>query len=136
MTVIAIPSLSAKGWVDALGEKADLLLAHYFASDAYQSELYPNAVANAQVLFARYNNNLPGLKTAMRQSLEDYLGNYYQSATVDIADDRETNNSSRINLILYIEIVEERSKYIFSNLVSSVNGKFEKIARLNNTGTN
>jgi hypothetical protein len=132
--VIPVPTLSAKGWVDSLPEKADVLISHFFASDAFQSSLYAGEIANLQVLIQQYMHDIDGLKQGLRNSLEKYLGRYYSEVTVDIADDTAVNPSNRISLMLNCMVVEKGRSYSFANLLSLVDSKFEKITKLNNTG--
>ena len=135
MAYTALPTLSVKGWVDGLAEKTDMLIAHYFASDSSQSQLYPTGeIANLQVLLYNNTNNIPRLQQDLRDSLERYLQRYFDGASVDVSNDFKTKGSGAVTMYIYAEVSQGNVNYVVANLLSVVDGKFEKITKINNTG--
>lgn len=132
---IAISTLTVKGRVVSIAEKTDQLIAYFFASDANQSLLFNGSITNLQDILQNFMHDIPGLKQGLRQALEKYLGAYYELALVDVGDDTATNKSNRISLFLKITVTQEGKQYSVANLLLLVNGKFEKIQKLNNTGS-
>lgn len=132
---IVVPSLSAKGWVRALPEKCDTLLAHFYASDINQSLLYANNVTNVQGILQRNMHDIDGLCQDMRTMLEGYMSRYFDQATVTVTDDRATNPSNKITLNIRIEITDDGRYYDAGYQAAFIDSKFEKIVNLNNTGS-
>lgn len=135
MAVIPVPTLSAKGLVYDIVEKTDRLWAHFFASDANQDHLYKGSIANLAILLQECGNDIPQLKERIRSTLERYLGHYYELVIINIDDDIATNPSNRIALKLSATVTQAGERYDVASLLSMVNGKFEKITHLNNTGS-
>lgn len=135
MATAAVPTLSIKGWVDSLAEKVDILIAQFFASDSSQSQLYPaGEIANLQVLIYNNTNNIPGLQQDLRAKLEAYLSRYFDGASVDVGNDFKTKGSGNVTMHIYAEVTQDKTTYVVANLLSIVDGKFEKITKINNTG--
>lgn len=134
-SVIPVPTLSAKGLVYGIVEKTDILMAHFFASDANQDFLYKDKIANLAILLQQAGNDIPKLKENLRISLQQYLGRYFEVVVVNVDDDIATNPSNRIELKISALVTQSGERYDLSTLLSLVNGKFEKITKLNNTGS-
>jgi len=135
MANAAVPTLSVKGWVNSLAEKVDILIAQFFASDSSQSQLYPaGEIANLQVLIYNNTNNIPGLQQDLRAKLEAYLSRYFDGASVDVGNDFKTKGSGNVTMHIYAEVTQDKTTYVVANLLSIVDGKFEKITKINNTG--
>jgi hypothetical protein len=130
-----VPTLSAKGLIYSIVEKTDTLIAHFFASDANQSYLYNGSIANLSILIQQAGNDIPRLKESIRTTLERYLGRYYDVVVVNVEDDTETNPSNRVKIMLSALVTQGGERYDVSHLLSLIDGKFEKITKLNNTGS-
>lgn len=129
-----VPTLSAKGMVYSIVEKVDILMAHFYASDANQDYLHAGSIANLSILLQESGNNLPQLKERVRATLEQYLGRYFETALVDVRDDADTNFSNRVEMSISALVTQDGERYDVSHLLSLIDGKFEKITKLNNTG--
>lgn len=129
---IPIPSLSSNGWVTAQAQKADLLMAHFFASDALQSYLYINNVSSLPYIVEQAGDDIITLTQQLRLTLEKYLGRYYDLVDVDITNVDDPLDSSKVNLNLYIKATDNGKDYVFAKLIETVNGKLSKIVNLNN----
>lgn len=130
-----VPTLSPKGYVTEIIAKTDSLIAHYFASDSRQSYVADGTIGNLAALVQQAGNDMALLKEKIQNSLQAYLSNYFETALVDVQDDTETNFSNRITMIVSARVTQSGEGYDVANLLSLVNGKFEKIRKLNNTGT-
>ena len=132
---IPVPTLSARGWVTAIPEKCDMLLAHFYASDVNQSYLYAGSIANVQGILRQHMHDIDSLRQDMRFKLENYFNRYFNHTIVEITDDRDTNTSNKITLRIHLMITDDGRFYDGSYQVSFVDSKFEKILNLNNTGS-
>lgn len=135
MANTALPTLSPKGWVNDIAEKVDLAIAHFFASDSLQSQLYsPDEIANLPAITAQATNNMLKFQQDLRFTLERYLGRYYDNAVVQVQDDSATNPGGAVTMRLFAEVTVAGTSYSVANLLTTVDGKFEKIQKINNTG--
>ncbi len=135
MANTALPTLSSKGWVNDIAEKVDMAIAHFFASDSLQSQLYKNdEIANLPAITARATNDMLRFQQDLRFALERYLSRYYDQATVQVQDDSQTNKGGSVTMTVYAEVTVGAATYVVSNLLTTVDGKFEKIQKINNTG--
>lgn len=132
MAITPVPSLSVRGWIVAIPEKADLLFSHFFESDGYQSYIYGSNVSNLQNLVRLYGHAPELLCENIRNTLFTYLGRYYPSVNVDVTFDTSVDN--KISVTIFIDVVEENRKYQFSRLLMVTNSKIEKVIKLNNDG--
>lgn len=137
---IAVPTLTAAGWVRSPADKADALMSHFYESDKFQTYLYGQAVTNVQWLIEQHGHDVLTLCTRMREALEDYLNRYYDAALVQVTSDdnpsyNETpNQSSKITLRLVITVTDGGRDYSFAKLIQASDSKFERIVDLNNEG--
>lgn len=134
--ITPVPTLSAAGWVNTPNEKADMLISHFFESDKYQTYLYGNNIASLTWIIEQNNSNINNVTVALREALETYLGNYYESVQVDVQnnDDPTTNPTGKVELKIYCNVMENGREYSFGRLVSAINSKIDKITKLNNIG--
>jgi hypothetical protein len=136
MSTIAIPSLSAAGWIRSPAEKADALFSHFYESEKSQTYLYGTNVSSLPWIVEQYGHDINLLSVQLRSSLEFYLGRFYDSATVQITtDDKENNINLRITMSVYCSVIEEGKQYSFGKLLHLKNSKIERIMKLNNNDT-
>lgn len=129
-----ISTLSPKGRINSVPEKTDQLIAYFFASDVHQSYIFDGSITNLQDIIQLSMHDIPTLKQRLRTALEFYLGPYYDQVLVNVGDDIATNPSNRITIYLQITVTQDGKDYEVANELITVNGKFEKIQKLNNTG--
>jgi hypothetical protein len=133
-TIKPYASLSSKGYIFSLTEKTDRLLAVFFASDANQDHHYRGTIANLSIILKECGNDMLRLRDRLRATLEEYLGRNFDQAIVQVEDDTSTNPSNRVNVTLKIMVTEAGLRYDVGQILTLIDGKFEKITNLNNTG--
>lgn len=136
MSSIPVPSLSPAGWLKTPAEQADTLLAHAFSANKSQTAMYGDNVTSIQYLIEKYGRDIPTLAQKMRQEFSDYFGRYFpEGVDVDIQGDPSSDApNDKIVLRIIINFVDGGKQYNLPSTVDIVNGKFAKLARLNNTG--
>jgi hypothetical protein len=127
-----VPTLSAAGWVYSASEKADMLIAHWYESNASQSLIYGSAVSNAQVLIERFGHDIVELSIRIKSALISYLSAYYQDVTVNISTDEKTALNGRVTVTIECNVVENGKVYSFGKLLTLFNSKIEKIISITN----
>ena len=135
MSIIPVPTLSAKGYVISINEKLDTLMAHFFASDANQDFLHNGFIANLSILLQECGQDIIQLKERIRSDLTQYFGRFFDEAIVTVDDDSATTATGKVNLVITALVTQDGIQHDVANCLSLVNGKFEKITKLNNTGS-
>jgi hypothetical protein len=127
-------SLSSKGYIYNIVEKTDRLMAVFFASDANQDHQFKGTIANLSILLKECGNDMLRLRERLQATLENYLGRMYENVVVQVDDDTTTNYSNRVNMTIKIMVTEAGQRYDVGQILTLIDGKFEKITTLNNTG--
>lgn len=130
-----LATLSPKGYITDITGKLDSLMAHFYASDANQDQLYAGTISNLANIVKEAGHDIPAFKTTLRQTLEKYLGRYFELVIVDVEDDTGINPSNRVNVTVSCRVTQAGERYDLADQLALVDGKFEKITRLNNTGS-
>jgi hypothetical protein len=135
MSSAMVPSLSEDGWVNTPSLMGDYLISHFFVSDYSQTQLYLNQVSSFPYLIQKYQNDLPGLFTAIQTTLNTYLGRYFSSVTVEASQYPNPTNSGSIGINLFVSYVgSDGVTYNLNKIIQIVNSKIENIINLNNNG--
>lgn len=133
MTVVA-PSLSDRGWISNPSEKADQLLAWFFATDAAQSYLYTGNVTDVHDLLQRFGDDILGLCAEMQDRLDRYLTPHFDQVVVDVTSSIADNPSSKVTVSIAIQVVVDGRPYSITSLYGDVNSRFVRITNYINTG--
>ncbi len=131
---IAIPSLSAEGLVTDIRKKADLAMAHFFASDYSQTNVFYSDVTSLSYIVQRYGSDSLELKQQMTLQLEEYLGRNFTTVQVEVdVDEILPQNATKFNIKLDVVVTEGGFSYSLGKLVEIQNGKtIQIIDRLQN----
>lgn len=131
---IAVPTLSAAGWVRSPAEKADYLFSHFYESDKFQTYLYSNNVSNLQYLIEQFGHDIITVTQKLRSALEIYLARYYDVVTVEVTseDVLAPTADGKITLRVFCRVIENGKEYSFGKLIVAMNSKLEKVITLNN----
>lgn len=132
---IAVPTLSASGWITGTQEKADYLLSHFYESDKFQSYLYGDNVSNLQYVIEQYGHDVTLLTQRLRSVLQVYLQRYYDSVNIDLTsiESQDATQVGKIQLRLYCSVTEGGKEYSFGRLIEAIDSKLERITKINNT---
>jgi hypothetical protein len=133
--ITPVPLLSAAGWTRSPSEKADALMSHWFESDKSQSLLYGPEVSSLAYVLQEHFSEPVAFMSALKASLEKYLGRYYSGVVVEArAPELFTDPGPKVEVKLYIQVVEGTQMYSFGKLLQISNSKLEKVLNLNNNG--
>jgi hypothetical protein len=134
-TSIPVPSLSSLGWVTDPGNKADLLLSHFFEAEKSQTFIYGDNVSSMQFLLQQYGHNINSLIANTQSVLEKYLGRYYDLATVSVTcEEADVDTSGDVNITIRCKVNENGTTFDIATAINVVNSKIVKIINLNNNG--
>ncbi len=130
--ITPVPTLSTLGYITDAVKKFDFLLSHFFLSDYNQTYLYKGHVTSLTRIIENSGNHIESTILGLTNGLKDYLKRYYLDADVKVTTpDTEVSN---IELTISITVTEAGSSYTFMRLLEAVDGKMQKIVKINNTG--
>jgi hypothetical protein len=135
MSNIFFPSLSEDGWVTDYEEIANNILAHFFASDHSQTELYLNNVSSMAYVIQNNINDTIATASEMQTTLERYLSRYLQNVVVECNELKQTIPSTSAAITLYVGFSDEKGKLVtMAKLLNIKDGKLANIVNMNNNG--
>lgn len=134
--ITPVPTLSTYGFVADQASKIDYLLSHFFLSDYNQTFLYPGYVYSLPEIIQKNGGEVDGVTSDLTRKLKDYLGRYYLQVELDIhpANGQGTDASSRIELIISMNLVDEGKNAQFVRLLRADNSRMSEISKYNNEG--
>ncbi len=125
-----LPTLSTSGWVTAVSEKADRLLAYFFEADGLQSSLYKERVYSLPFIISQYDGDPHAITREVQTKLSSYLLQYFDG--VEVQAEHEVDESSRINIKIYAKLSEKGKDYSLGKLVVLADNNISKVISLNN----
>ena len=131
-----VPDLSIKGWITNPLEKADKLIAHFYAAEQSQSNYFRNDVHSFTSILQRNLGNQTGLVSDLTSELTKYFGKYFTNVQVSVRVTDSPGSSSKQNVDMSISFEDvDGKKYDLSKVIELADSLFEKYTHLNNTGT-
>ena len=125
-----LPTLSSSGWVTAVSEKADRLLAYFFESDGLQSSLYRDKVYSLPTIVKDFNGDAQVITNEIQTQLTQYLSKYFTA--VEVQADHEVNDKGEITVKIYARLTEDGKEYSLGKLVVLADNNISKVIALNN----
>lgn len=127
-----VPSLSTDGWIYSTPREVDRLLSNYFLSELSQSSFYRIYSLPGQI--AKKGNQPKQMQNLVEQELHEYFLRYFpEGVTVNVViNEFDANNrpTSRYEIQVSVIIVVDGVKYSVAQLVSVLDSKIQKIAKL------
>lgn len=132
-----VPTLSKAGWSKTPEEKIDYLLSDFFTSEYSQSYVFSDSICSLPYLIQSNQGNIPGLLDMIREILNRYFKSYFDSVVVDATSDAgsDDNPTGSVTITLFIQVEDNNKLYSVGKVVETMDGKINKIVKLNNTGT-
>ena len=130
-----VPDLSVKGWITSPLEKADKMLAHFYAAEFSQSNLFPDDVHSFTYILQKNLNNQKGLEVDLVDSLTRYFNKYFlnASAIVIVTDDNDSGSKQTVTISMTFETPDGK-RFDLSDVVNVNGSLFDRYTHLNNTG--
>lgn len=128
-----LATLSRKGWLSGIAERADRVLAYYFTSDKSQSQLYHGRIRSLQATVQAHNNNGTRLGQAVEADLTALYTAIFDGASVNVTvTDTATDGSNRYNIAMEVVITEKGTNYQLGAVIQTINGVVQPIISRNN----
>lgn len=136
MSIVPVPSLSAKGWILDIEGRADQLMSHFFTSMNSQSYLYAGKIANLQFLIEQKGHDPISLTNAIKDMLTRYLGSYFTSVDVGITTDANNPgvNANKYSISMSVYVTENDTEYSLFREIQMLDSKLANILTINNYG--
>ena len=130
-----VPDLSVKGWITSPLEKADKMLAHFYAAEFSQSNLFPDDVHSFTYILQKNLNNQKGLEVDLVDSLTRYFNKYFLNASVIVivTDDNDSGSKQTVTISMTFETPDGK-RFDLSDVVNVNGSLFDRYTHLNNTG--
>lgn len=125
-----LPTLSTSGWVTAVSEKADRLLAYFFEADGLQSSIYRDRVYSLPMIIKEFNGDAYAITREVQDKLFNYLYQYFDA--VDIQSDHTVDADGKVNIKIYAKLTEKGKEYSLGKLVVLADNNISKVMSLNN----
>lgn len=132
--MVGIPDLSPKGWVTNPLEKADKLMAHFYAAEYSQTNLFPNDIASFTYILQKNLNNPLGLEEDLRNELRRYFSRYFDEVNVEVKVKDSLGSGSKQIVEFSLRFQQDGKDYDLTDIKDLNHSDFEKYYTYNNTG--
>lgn len=130
--VVKIPTLTPKGFVDAIADKVDAALLNFYVSEYSQTNMFRGSNKPLAYLVQQHGESLLGMEQALTAELNVYLNRLFENATVETTGTEEANS---IKLRLDVIVRDSGKEYSIGHQILTTNSKIVDIIDLVNTGS-
>lgn len=127
-----IPTLTPKGFVDAIADKGDAAMVNFYVSQYSQSNLYRGSNRPLAYLVQQYGSNSIAMAEALEIELTSYLNRLFDFASIEAEG---TEDGDRINLRIDVIIRDDGKEYSLGHEIMTANSKIIDVIDINNTGS-
>lgn len=131
MTIL-IPTLTPKGFVSAIADKADAAILNFYVSLYSQTNMYRGSNKPLAYLVQQHGESAIGMEAALTTELTTYLSRLFDSAIVEV---KSTVVANGINLRLDVMVRDNGADYSFGHQLLTTNSKIIDIVDVINTGS-
>lgn len=131
--VSKIPTLTPKGFVEAIQDKADAVMLNFYVSQYSQTNLFRGANKPLAYLVQQSGDNAVAIRDALEMELRKYLERVFES--VPVLEVSSTEEGNGINLRLDVMVRDGGKEYSFGHEIMTSNSKIVDIIDLNNSGS-
>jgi hypothetical protein len=129
---VMIPTLTPKGFVTAVADKADAAILNFYVSLYSQTNMYRGANKPLAYLVQQHGESALGMEQALTSELTTYLSRLFDSVSVDV---KATTVANGINLRLDVMVRDDGQTYSFGHQLLTTNSKIIDIVDVVNTGS-
>lgn len=134
MTIV-LPSLSEDGWVEYAGSQLDYVFSHFFLSDYSQTYIYTGSVSSFAWVLEESNGDYIKCQNLLTVTLQNYLGRYFKTVTVDCNVKPSVTNPSQGEVYLYVAVTDHQDKeHVLGKMIKYADNKSVEIIKINNYG--
>lgn len=131
-----VPSLSSEGFITDIRKLADTIIAHYFASDYSQSNVFYGEITSLAYQVQLYGNDPDRLKEEIQSRCTRYLERYFDAAIVNVSINENPGGTKfGYEIVFDATVVKDNVKYNLGRLIEVQNGKMVNIIKKFQEGT-
>lgn len=127
-----IPTLTPKGFVSSIADKADTALLNFYLSQYSQTNIHRGVRRPLAYLVQQFGSDGKAITDALDLELTSYLNNLFDYAEVDVD---WTEEGKGIKLQLNVMIRDGDNEHSLGHVISTDNSKIIDIIDVNNTGS-
>lgn len=125
-------TLSRKGLLKGVAERADRVMAYYVTTDLSQTYLYKGQVKSFQGTIQQFNNDKVLLRQQVTADLLAMFTSVFDLADVTVTiEDTAVDGSNRMNIVIDVIITEAGVQYSLGSVIQSINGVFTQLIQQN-----
>lgn len=129
-----VPTLSARGWLSEISEKADALIAYYITSEHSQSYIYPHQVTSL-IYHVQQNTEEPErLERDVQLGLDRYLRRYFENVELVVAVKEIDNEPNRVDIRIDCTITDNGYRYDLGRQIQIDGEQVKKVFDIVNGG--
>ena len=131
-----IASLTRRGWIKDVVEKADFILAYFFETLPSQSWMFRQETVSVQDIYSKFTNDPEGFSTRLQSVLTERFRIYFDNTQVRVqtTNPEEQKRTGKTNLVISITIFEKGKEYSLSRELQNRNNVFEMVVKQVNVG--
>lgn len=131
-----VPSLTKRGFIQPVTEKADFILSYIFETLPSENWLVQNQTKSVQSLVADYVNDTDGFINALRRLIDERFRMYFDDVTVDVNyhEGSEHSLTGRADISVNIIVTEGLQVYTLERSFRGIKGIFKMVADQINYG--
>lgn len=131
-----VPTLTKRGWIRPVSERADYILAYLFETLPSENWLVQKETKSVQSLIAEYTNDTDGFIVALRNLIDDRFKLYFDDVSVDVnyAPGSEHNLTGRADLVVNIMLTENNEVIKLEREFRGEKGVFKMVVKQINYG--
>lgn len=131
-----VPSLTANGWLNALPERADALMAYYILNEYSQSYIYYGQITSLTYHIQQYGQAPDLLEDQVHRDLSGYFRRYFDDVELEVTTKiPDSEDPHRLNLTINAIIIDNGKRYSLGREVRTVNHRVVDVFNLNNEGS-
>lgn len=133
----SIPTLTPKGWVNTIEEKADAALSYFLTSEYSQSVLYEGEISSLPYLIKEYNKDIQELESQTQEALARLMRRYFGEDAADtrvsvVETEEADDNPGAVRIRFNCTVQEDGQEYTIARRVEFVDGALKEIQEINN----
>lgn len=133
---IYFPVLGALGWTNSTLLTLDHLMSDFFIAEFSQTSIFPGEIASFPYLLQKYRTDPVGLTRATQETLLNYFRRYFNNVVVECSLQNPDTVDNDLSMSIYAEVTDATNHtYTVARMGEVIDGKFNRLVNINNTGT-
>ena len=129
------PVLGPLGWTNSTLLTLDHLMSDFFIAEFSQTSLFYGQITSFPYLLQKYRDDPTGLTRATQESLLNYFRHYFNNVVVECSLLNPETVENNLSMSIYAEVTDATNRsYTVARMDEIIDGKFNRLVNINNTG--